>query len=253
MLLKDRIALVTGAARGQGASHARHLAREGARVVLTDILDDLGKTVAEEIRETGADATYLRLDVRETADWEKTVADVVKQYGRIDVLVNNAGVCELSDVESTTDEEWKYVVDTNAMGVFKGCRAVVPVMKRGGGGAIVNTASVQAVKGTWGYVAYQASKSAVLGVTRSVALTYANDGIRANAVAPSAVNTDMLAKEMEHFRQNEWFDFDKWLEEQPISRIAEPEDVSRMVVFLASDLSSYSTGGVFPVDGGLLA
>ncbi|MFJ8531739.1 SDR family NAD(P)-dependent oxidoreductase [Streptomyces sp. NPDC093591] len=107
MLLKDKIALVTGAARGRGAAHARHVAREGACVVLTDILDDLGKGVPEELRGTGADASYPRLDVRETSDWEKAVADVLKRYGRIDVLVNNAGVCELSDVESTTDEEWK--------------------------------------------------------------------------------------------------------------------------------------------------
>ena len=253
MHLAGKVAIVTGGARGQGASHARHLARENARVVVTDILDDLGKAVAAEIRESGGVAEYRRLDVRDSSQWDSVVADVVRNWGSVDILINNAGVCELSTVVETTDEEWEYVVDTNAAGVFRGCRAVVPVMKQGGGGAIVNTASVQAVKGTWGYLAYQASKAAVLGITRSVALTYAQDGIRANAVAPSVVNTAMFAHEMEHFKQNKWFDFDQWLEAQPISRVAEPEEVSKMVVFLASDLSAYCTGGVFPVDGGLLA
>jgi 3alpha(or 20beta)-hydroxysteroid dehydrogenase len=126
-------------------------------------------------------------------------------------------------------------------------------MRDAGGGTIVNTASVQAIKGSWGYAAYQASKSAVLGITRSAAKTYAHANIRVNAVAPSAVNTPMMDAELAYFATNPNFDFDVWLKAQPISRIAEPEEVSKMVVFLASDLSSYSTGGVFPVDGGLLA
>ncbi|MDH2416116.1 SDR family NAD(P)-dependent oxidoreductase [Nocardioides sp. CER19] len=253
MLLKDKIAIVTGAARGQGASHARHLAGEGAKVIVTDILDDLGKAVAEEIRESGGEAEYVRLDVRNSDEWSAVVGDVVKRYGTVDVLVNNAGVCEFAPPAECSDEEWAYVNDTNAGGVFKGCRAVIPVMQQHGGGTIVNTASVQAVKGTADYTAYQASKAAVLGITRSVALTYSKENIRANAVAPSVVDTPMFHRELEHFAQNEWFDFDAWLEMQPISRASQPEEVSKMVVFLASDLSSYSTGGVFPVDGGLLA
>jgi 3alpha(or 20beta)-hydroxysteroid dehydrogenase len=253
MLLEGRVAIVTGAARGQGASHARHLAREGARVLLTDVLDDLGKAVAEELREAGHEADYAHLDVRDSAQWEGVVSDVVERWGSVDILVNNAGVCELSELADTSDDEWSYVMDTNAGGVFRGCRAVIPAMRASGGGTIVNTASVQAIKGSWGYAAYQASKSAVLGITRSAAKTYAHANIRVNAVAPSAVNTAMMDAELAYFETNPNFDFDAWLKAQPISRIAEPEEVSKMVVFLASDLSSYSTGGVFPVDGGLLA
>jgi 3alpha(or 20beta)-hydroxysteroid dehydrogenase len=253
MLLDRKVAIVTGAARGQGASHARHLAQEGARVLLADVLDDAGKTVAEELRAAGHDVDYAHLDVRDSEQWTAVVSDVLARWGSVDVLVNNAGVCELSELHECSDDEWSYVMDTNAGGVFRGCRAVVPAMRASGGGVIVNTASVQAVKGSWGYAAYQASKSAVVGITRSAAITYAIDNIRVNAVAPSAVDTPMLAKELEHFASNPHFDFDQWVAGQPISRVAQPEEVSKMVVFLASDLSSYSTGGVFPVDGGLLA
>jgi 3alpha(or 20beta)-hydroxysteroid dehydrogenase len=253
MLLEGKVAIITGAARGQGASHARHLAAEGARVLLTDILDDQGKAVADELRKAGHDADYTHLDVRDGDQWAKVVSDVRRSMGSLDILVNNAGVCELSAAADCSDEEWSYVVDTNAAGVFRGCRAAIPAMKESGGGAIVNTASVQAVKGSWGYTAYQASKAAVLGITRSVAITYAADGIRANTVAPSVVNTAMFEHEMSHMAANPYFSFDEWLQAQPISRIAEPEEVSKMVVFLVSDLSAYSTGGVFPVDGGLLA
>jgi 3alpha(or 20beta)-hydroxysteroid dehydrogenase len=253
MLLENKVALVTGGARGQGASHARHLAAEGARVIVTDILDEEGKATAEKIVDGGGLAEYARLDVRDSAQWASVTDDVAGRWGSIDVLVNNAGICRLSTVEETSDEEWHDVLDTNAAGVFRGCRAVVPIMKKNGGGTIVNTASVQAVRGTFGYVAYQASKAAVVGITRSVALTYSYDGIRANTIAPSVVDTPMFEMEMEHFKQNELFSFDDWLSAQPISRIAKPEEVSKMVIFLASDLSSYSTGGIFTVDGGLLA
>ncbi|GAA3446314.1 SDR family NAD(P)-dependent oxidoreductase [Planomonospora venezuelensis] len=252
-LLEGKVAIVTGAARGQGASHAKHLAQEGAYVLLTDILDDLGKTVAQELRDQGHQAGYARLDVRDSSQWNEVVAELVKTKGSLDILVNNAGVCEVSAVEECSDAEWALVMETNAGGVLRGCRSAIPAMKATGGGVIVNTASVQAVKGTWGYAAYQASKAAVVALTRSMAITYAKENIRVNAIAPSAVNTEMLKHEMEHFATNEYFDFDTWLWSQPISRVAEPEEVSKLVVFLVSDLSAYSTGGVFPVDGGLLA
>jgi 3alpha(or 20beta)-hydroxysteroid dehydrogenase len=258
MLLASKVAIVTGAARGQGASHARHLPAPGARVLLTDVLltdvlDDAGKAVAEELRAAGRDVDYAHLDVRDSEQWTGAVSDVVARWGSVDVLVSSGGVCELSELHECPDDEWAYVMNTNAGGVFRGCRAVVPTMRTSGGGAIVNTASVQAVKGSWGYVAYQASKAAVVGITRSAAITYAIHNIRVNAVAPSAVDTPMLAKELEHFSTNPHVDVDQWVAAQPIRRVAQPEEVSMMVVFLASDLSSFSTGGIFPVDGGLLA
>jgi 3alpha(or 20beta)-hydroxysteroid dehydrogenase len=253
MLFEGRVALVTGGARGQGASHARRLCEEGARVVITDVLDDLGEATAEEIRATGGDARYLHLDVRETGEWT-TVVDAVKaDLGSIDILVNNAGVCALSSVSECSDDEWDLVMATNGAGVLKGSRAVLPLMQAQGKGVIVNTTSAFAVRGSWGYAAYQASKAAVIGLTRSMAITYAADGIRVNAVAPSAVDTPMLDMELEHFAKNPYFDFDESLKKYPISRVARPEEVSEMVVFLASDRSSYTTGGVFPVDGGTLA
>lgn len=253
MLLEGKVAIVTGAARGQGASHARHLAAEGAYVLLTDILDDQGKATAQELRDKGHQADFARLDVRNSAEWNEVVTELVREKGSLDILVNNAGVCEVSSVEECSDEEWALIMETNAAGILRGCRSAIPAMRASGGGVIVNTSSVQAVKGTWGYAAYQASKAAVLGLTRSMAITYAKENIRVNAIAPSAVNTAMLEHEKEHFATNEYFDFDTWLWSQPISRVAEPEEVSKLVVFLVSDLSGYCTGGLFPVDGGLLA
>lgn len=251
--LEGKVALVTGAARGQGEAHAEILARNGASVVATDILDDLGDKVALRLSDEGLQVSYRRLDVREPGDWAEAINATMDAHGRLDILVNNAGVCEVSGVAECSDEEWKFVLESNLYGVFHGTRAAVPAMKKSGGGSIINTASMYAVKGVWGYAAYAASKAGIIGLTKSTAVTHGIDNIRANAICPSAVNTPMLARELELFGANPNFDFDELVASQPIRRVAEPEDVAQMVLFLASDRSKYSTGAIWPVDGGALA
>lgn len=253
MELDGKVAIVSGAARGQGASHSRVLAENGATILLIDRLQEEGEQTANELRAAGHNAMFFHGDVRDNDLWANVMAHAMSEYKTLDILVNNAGVVEVAAVADCSDEEWTEVLDINLGGVFRGTRAAVPAMKASGGGAIVNTASVYGVQGVWGYAAYVASKSAVIGLTKTTAITYGMDGIRANAVAPSAVDTPMLDKEMEIFVHDPYFDWDKWLLEQPLSRVATPLEVSQLVLFLASDRSSYSTGGVFPVDGGRLA
>ncbi|BCI56132.1 3-alpha-hydroxysteroid dehydrogenase [Mycolicibacterium litorale] len=229
------------------------MATEGATVIVSDIRDHLGQSVAEDIRSGGHQATYLHLDVRSTEDWATAVETAEAEFGALNILINNAGICEMSAVAECSDDEWQRVIDTNQTGVFKGIRAAVPAMQRAGGGSIVNTASIFGLKGTHGYGAYVASKYAVVGITKSAALTYCYANIRVNAVAPGSVDTPMLAEEVKVFEQNPDFDWDAHVRKYPIPRLARPEEVSEAVLFLASDLSSYTTGAVIPVDGGTLA
>jgi 3alpha(or 20beta)-hydroxysteroid dehydrogenase len=251
--MQDKVVLITGAARGQGAAHALRLASEGASVLCTDVLDDLGKETAENIAAKGLDATYLHLDVRVNEDWTAAVAEAERRWGRLDVLVNNAGIVGLADVESCTDEEWDDVLAVCQSGVFRGTRAAIPALRRAGGGSIVNTASVYGLRGVWGYVAYQAAKAGVLAITRSTAKTYGHEGIRANAICPGVVQTPMLEAELEIFRTNPHFDFERdHLPTIPLgARVAQPEEISEIVLHLASDESAYTTGSVYVVDGGL--
>ncbi|BBZ31519.1 SDR family NAD(P)-dependent oxidoreductase [Mycolicibacterium confluentis] len=251
--LANKTALISGGARGQGASHARELAALGVNVVITDIRDELGAAVAEEIVSAGQKATYLHLDVRSSADWASAVEAAEKQYGSVDILVNNAGVVQCAPVDLLSDEDWDEVIGINLAGVFRGMRAVIPAMRRAGGGAIVNISSVFGVKGTWGYAGYVASKAGVAGITKSAALTYAADNIRVNAIAPSSVDTPMLDEEKVIMAENPYFDFDEWMASQPIPRIAQPQEVTDLLVYLVSDRSRYCTGGIYPIDGGILA
>jgi 3alpha(or 20beta)-hydroxysteroid dehydrogenase len=248
--LAGKVALVSGAARGQGASHARLLAANGAAVVLGDLLDDLGLAVAEEIRSQGCEAVYTHLDVRSNEDWDAAVALAEERYGRLNILANNAGKVAHTGVEDCTDEEWDEIIAINQGGVFRGTRAAIPAMRRTGYGSIINTSSTYGISGTWGYAAYVASKHAVIGLTRSTAIQYSHENIRCNAICPGACDTPMLAEELEIFEADPNFDWDVWLSKQPIRRVCQPEEISAMVLFLASERSSFATGGVFSVDGG---
>lgn len=252
-LLTGKTALISGSGRGQGASHARRLASEGASIVVSDILDDLGEGVAQEIRNAGGSAIYVRMDVRIPDDWNRAVALAESEYGALNILANNAGICEIAPVADCSDEEWAAVIATNQTGVFNGIRAAVPAMQRAGGGSIINTASIFGIKGTYGYAAYVASKFAVVGLTKSAALTYCYSNIRVNAIAPGIVGTQMLEEEIAQFAKNPDFDWDAHVAALPIPRIAPPEEVSETVLYLASDMSSYTTGAVIPVDGGSLS
>ncbi|BBZ35794.1 SDR family NAD(P)-dependent oxidoreductase [Mycolicibacterium confluentis] len=245
--------LISGSARGQGASHAKRFAEQGAKVVVSDIRDELGEAVAEEIRQNGGEAVYQHLDVRLTEDWDAAVARAEKEFGNLNILINNAGIVSCDAADVCSDDMWGNVIDTNAAGVFKGIRAAVPALKRAGGGAIVNTASMMGIVGSWGYAAYVSSKFAVVGLTKSAALTYAGDNIRVNAIAPGCVDTPMLDEEKVIMASNPYWDFDEWVNTQPIAKIAQPEEISELVLFLASDRTRYCTGSVYPIDGGSTA
>ncbi len=250
-MLEGKVALISGSARGQGASHASVLAAAGAQVVVSDVLDDLGAEVAAEI---GDKAVYTHLDVRSNDDWEAGVALAEEKFGRLDILCNNAGIVLMEGAGECSDEEWDEVIAVNQSGVFRGTRAAIPALRRAGGGSIVNTASTLGLKGAWGYVAYIASKHAVVGITKSTAVQYGGENIRANAICPSSVDTPMHEGEMEHFKDNPYFDFNKWLDDNhAIPRIAAAEEISHLVLYLCSPMAKWVTGASFSIDGGFMA
>lgn len=253
-VLEGKVALVSGSARGQGASHARVLAEAGAAVVGGDILDDLGLSVAAAIAGDGGRAEYLHLDVRSNEDWDAAVKLAEEKFGRLDILCNNAGIVRMEGVGEVGDEEWDEVIAINATGVMRGTRAAIPALRRAGGGSIVNTASTLGLKGAWGYAAYTASKHAVIGITKSTAIQYGPENIRANALCPSSVDTPMHRGEMEHFKDNPYFDFDKWLDDNhALARIAEPAEISHLILYLVSPMAKWVTGASLSIDGGFMA
>jgi 3alpha(or 20beta)-hydroxysteroid dehydrogenase len=253
-LLEGKVALISGSARGQGASHARVLAAAGASVVGGDILDDLGQEVAEQITEADGSAVYTHLDVRSNEDWDAAVKLAEERFGRLDILCNNAGIVLMEGVGECTDEEWDEVIAINQTGVMRGTRAAIPALRRAGGGSIVNTSSTLGLKGAWGYAAYTASKHAVIGLTKSTAVQYGQDNIRANAICPSSVDTPMHWGEMEHFQENPHFDFEKWLNDNhAIPRLAEPAEISHLIVYLVSPMAKWVTGAALSIDGGFMA
>jgi len=244
--LEGKVALISGAARGQGACEARLFAELGARVVIGDILDDEGETVAGEI---GGEALYCRLDVTSSEDWEQTVASAVDRFGRLDVLVNNAGIApDGESLQDTPEELFMKVVAVNQLGVFLGMKSVFAPMRSAGGGSIVNISSTAAMRGVNRATPYSATKWAVRGMTKTAAIEYGPHGIRVNSVHPGVIDTAMVGWQRldERSRQAVVGDL-------PIARIGTAHEVARMVAFLASDASAYSTGGEFVVDGGSLA
>ena len=249
MRLEGKVALISGGARGMGASEARLFAREGARVVMGDILDAEGQTVAAEISARGGEALYVRLDVTDEGDWERAVTRTVERFGKLDILVNNAGVGGGSRIEDTTVKEWDHVMDVNAKGVFLGTRAVIPVMRRGGGGSIINISSQLGLVGTdISSPQYQASKGAVRLLTKTTAMQYARDRIRANSVHPGPILTAMTEK-----RRNDPEHYKLMLSRIPLGRFGEPDEVAYGVLYLASDESTYVTGSELVIDGGWTA
>ena len=236
--LTGKVALVSGGARGMGASHVRTMVAEGAKVVFGDILDDEGEAVANEI---GDDARYVHLDVTQPEDWESAVATAVSEFGGLDVLVNNAGIINVGTIEDYALSEWQRILDINLTGVFLGIRAVVKTMKEAGRGSIINISSIEGMAGTLGCHGYTASKFAVRGLTKSAAMELGPFGIRVNSIHPGLIKTPMT----------EWVPEDIF--QSALGRIAQPKEVSNLVVYLASDDSSYSTGSEFVVDGGTTA
>lgn len=239
--LTDRIALVTGAAGGQGRAHARLLHRLGARLVLTD-RDEEG--VAELAAQFGDEAIGVRHDVASTHDWQAVMDAAAAAFGRVDVLVNNAGYCPTGPLADTSEQTIRQVFDVNAIGPLLGMQAVLPLMKQSGG-SIINISSTAGLAGYADRVPYSASKWAVLGATRSAAHEYGVYGIRVNAICPGAVDTPMIS---EATRAGVGF-----IAQIPIPRAGRPEEVSNLVAFLASEASSYCTGHEFVIDGGQVA
>jgi 3alpha(or 20beta)-hydroxysteroid dehydrogenase len=243
MRLDGKVALITGAARGQGAAAARRFVAEGARVMITDVLDDQGKELAAEIG-----AEYCHLDVSSEDEWAEAVAFTAQTYGDITVLVNNAGILHFSALAETKLADYQRVIGINQVGTFLGMRTVVPSMRAAGGGSIVNVSSVEGLGGMPYLVAYTASKFAIRGMTKVAAMELGQHGIRVNSVHPGAIDTPMVSEAL-----GRPIDVSPIGKKLALRRIGQPEDVANVVLFLASDDSAYCTGGEFVVDGGATA
>ncbi len=240
--LEGKVAIVTGAAQGQGAAIARRFVDEGARVVCGDVVDEPGKTLADEL---GDAAIYVHHDVTDEASWDDTVGAAERAFGPPSVLINNAGIIRWDPLEKHSLDDYLAVIRVNQVGCFLGMRAVIGSMKESGGGSIVNTASSAGLEGNAGTIGYSASKFAVRGMTKTAAIELGKYNIRVNTVCPGGINTQMgnplggTADEANAaFKRN------------PIARIGTPHEIASMMVFLASDESSYCTGADFIVDGG---
>ena len=248
MRLKDKVAIVTGAASGMGESTARIFSREGAKVVLTDILASEGEAIAADIVAGGGDALFIQHDVSDQAQWEAVVDQAVAAYGRVDVLVNNAGVSG-SDPDQLSVAVWDQQMSINARGVFLGMRTVVPKMQAAGGGSIVNISSISGIVGQdFVHMGYNAAKGAIRTATKSAAVQFAKDGIRVNSVHPGimpAMRTSKMSADPE-IRA-------RVMRAIPMKREGRIEEVAYANLFLASDEASYITGIEVPVDGGFLA
>ena len=249
MRLEGKVAFISGGARGMGAAEARLFAREGASVAIGDVLEEEGRNLVEQISETGGRAIFLLLDVTSGSQWDSAIAATVREFGKLDVVVNNAGISARGTVEDTTVEAWDRVMDVNAKGVFLGTKAAIPELRRAGGGSIINISSQLGIVGTdTGGAQYQASKGAVRIFTKSVAIQYAAEGIRVNSVHPGPINTPMT----ESSRANPE-DYQTRLSRIPLGRYGESDDVAYGVLFLASDESSFMTGSELVIDGGWTA
>lgn len=240
--LDGKIAIITGAARGQGAAEARRFVAEGARVMVTDVLDDEGQTLVDEL---GAAARWFHLEVSDEDSWNGLVAHCEDELGAPTVLVNNAGVLSFNPITEVEPAEFRRVLEINLVGTFLGIRAVAPLMERAGGGSIVNIASTGGITGMPAVAPYVASKFGVTGMTKTAAMDLGPAGIRVNSVHPGAVATPMIM-----FEGVSDDDYAPYYERLPVKRIGTPDDVAAMVVFLASDESAYCTGAEFVVDGG---
>lgn len=240
--LKGKVAIVTGAAQGMGASHARVFIQAGAQVVLTDLNEEKGQALALAL---GDNSLFVKQDVTNEADWVRVIEAAESRFGPVDVLVNNAGMTQSKSLLETSLEEYRHILEVNQVSVFLGMKTVVPSMIKAGGGSIVNISSINGLVG--GAIGYTDSKFAVRGMTKAAALECAAFHIRVNSVHPGVIETPMIMQDdtkaaVEAFAKH-----------IPLKRIAKPEEVSSLVLYLASDESSYSTGSEFVVDGGITA
>ena len=248
MRLENKVVLISGGAKGMGAVEAKLFAKEGAKIVIGDLLEAEGKRVEAEINETGGECIFVPLDVTDEAQWEQAVAAAVARFGKLDVLVNNAGIYRSHTVEETTSDEWDQVMDINAKGVFLGAKHSIPAMRKAGGGSIINISSVAGLVGNAFSSAYNASKGAVRLFTKSTAIQYASEGIRSNSIHPGVIETDMTVEAIANPRFKK-----ERLDPTPLARLGQPEDVAYGALYLASDESSFVTGAELVIDGGWTA
>jgi NAD(P)-dependent dehydrogenase (short-subunit alcohol dehydrogenase family) len=248
--LDGKVAMITGAARGMGATEARLFAREGARLVLGDVLDEALAKLASELEGAGHEVLAQRRDVTQEGEWAAFVAAAEARFRRLDVLVNNAGILDMAGIEETSGEAWDRVVAVNQTGVWLGMKAAVPAMRRAGGGSIVNKSSIFGIVGSGGSAAYHATKGAVRLLTKTAALQYAPEAIRVNSVHPGYIDTPMVREAIPEVGEMS----DELIAMQvPLGRMGLPEDIAQGVLYLASDESSYVTGAELVIDGGVTA
>ena len=249
MRLENKVAFISGGARGMGAAEAQLFAREGAKVVIGDVLDEDGRKTEAAINDLGGECLYVHLDVSSEDSWSSAIAETVSHFGKLDILVNNAGVVSRVPLEEIEVNEWDRVMDINAKGVFLGTKSAIPEMRKAGGGSIVNISSISGIAGQ-SYVSavYNASKGAVRIFTKSTAIQYAPEGIRANSIHPGPIDTPMTS-----FRKGDTQAEAESIARVPLGRTGVPDDVAYGVLYLASDESSFVTGSELVIDGGFVA
>lgn len=236
MRLNGKVALISGAAKGMGAEHARAIVKEGGKVVLGDILDAANATLATELG--AANALAVHLDVTNTQDWAKAVEAGEAKFGKIDVLINNAGILHAAPIAEYSDADWDRIIAINLTGAMKGIRAVTPAMRRAGSGSIINISSTAGIKAFAGILGYVTAKFGLRGMTKAAAIELAADRIRVNSIHPGNIETDMTAGLYQSLRH------------VPMERMGTPAEISNLMIYLASDESSFSTGAEFVADGG---
>lgn len=248
--LKNKVAIVTGAASGIGRAAVELFAAEGALVVAADVIDGAGQALADDVSRNGHTCSYVHADVSRESDVEAMVHLALAQYGRLDVLFNNAGIeGDSAPTADATLENWERVIGINLRGAFLGCKYGIQAMLRTGGGAIVNTASVAGLVGFAGIPAYAASKGGVVQLTRTAALEYATQGVRVNCVCPGVIDTPMVQR----FTRGDPTAAAQMAAMQPVGRMGQAREVAQLALFLASDRASFITGAAIPVDGGYVA
>ncbi len=245
--LDGQVALISGGARGQGEAQARLFAREGAAVALGDVLEEDGQRVAESINDTGGQAMFQKLDVTEASSWQSMVDETLAQFGRLDIVINNAGIARVKLIEDSSLEDYIEVIQVNQLGVWLGMKAAIPALKEAGGGCIVNTSSTAGLEGYSGLGAYASSKFAVRGMTKVAALELAPYNIRVNSVHPGPIDTPMIRDPQIATREPGDVSFNG-----PIPRAGHVDEVAKMMLFIAAD-ATYSTGAEFVIDGGVTA
>ncbi len=248
--LAGKVAIVTGAASGIGKATVLLCAREGAKVIIVDINEADGSDVQRQIHSRGGEATFIRTDVTKEPEVKKLIRTTIDKYGKLDILVNNAGIYLEGSITSTEPEDWQRVLDINLNSVYLCCRFAIPEMVKNGGGAVVNTSSIQGVTGFYNSAGYAASKGAILALTRQTAREYAGLGIRINSITPSIIYTPIFGKLVEKPSNREAL-FDRWAGQLPVGYFGLPEDVAFATMYLVSDESSFVTGTNLAIDGGL--